>query len=228
MEPSYILLIISGAMLLLVAGGFILYKLLYSRYLNKRLRGETGRQKFFSFNYKVFAIIMAINICIAAITSLSLSLMNANIQLAHYRGRLDELYPRQQMMSDDTVIADFEWLTEGMQNLDLSGYYVTKTTDGDFECFTARAKDAIINNSLMPSLAIYIKYAGGELVNPYVEFKYMYSDWQHENSVTFNEQYLYILRLYNDENLLGMDIKISIDPLGNNNPQFHSLSHFDF
>lgn len=228
MEPSYILLIILGAMLLLVSGGFIVYRLMYNNYLNKRLKGETDKQKFFSFNYKVFAIIMIINICVAAITSLSMSLLNAKTQLAHYRGRLDELYPRQQMLSDDAVIADFKWLTDGIITLDLSGYTINKTTSGDFDCYTARAKETIINNSLMPSLVIYFKYIGGELENPSIEFHYVYSNWQGGNSITYNEQYLYISRLYHDEILLSIDIKISTDPQANKNPQIHSQSHFDF
>lgn len=228
MNPSYILLIISGVMLLLIVVGLIIYRLLYNRYINKRLKGETDKRKFASFNFTVFAIIMTVCAVVFCISFLSTSLIQARLERDYYRMRLEELYPRQQIMSDDAVIVEFDWLTDGMLNLELSGYIVTKTISGDYECFTARAKDAIINNSLFPSLAVYFKYIGDELVNPSIEFKYIYSDWQNESSITFNEQYLYISRLYNDEKLLSIDIKISIDPQGNKNPQFYSLSHFDF
>lgn len=227
MDLSYIFLIIAIAVLLLIIGGVILYRFVYNRYLNKRLNGETEKRKM--FNFPVFLIVSGFSLCAFFIGFLGVSLISARTELEHYRGRLEELYPRQQMMSDDEVISEFSWLVTGMQSSNLAGYTVTKMADGDFECYVAKAKKAVLNNSLLPTCAVYFKFTGGDLIHPSIEMMYTYSYDRYGSSVTFNDQYLFIAKLYSDEEMFSaIDITVKTDPQANKNPEIHSVSHFEF
>lgn len=221
-RSTLILLMVLGGILLLGAFLFLILNRAYNRYLNQRLKGETERKNFFS--YKAFFSVMAM--CLGAFLISSLAISNSN--LSNYKHWLEELSPRQHWVSAETI-ADYSWLTDGAQKLNVPGYTVTKQTDGDFECYIAWAKESVLNSSLMPSCVIYLKYIGNDL-DLLVEFKYNYNTSSFGHSVNFEREYLFLSRMLSFmEPYESIDITLRLnDPqLGKDNePPIYSQSHF--
>lgn len=152
--------------------------ILYNRYLNKRLKGETEKKAF--INFRMFAVIMAFSLCAFTISYLGISLANMTNDWKNQRERLEQYENNPPRWS--YTIEDFEknpqyaTFRNELISGTMTGFEISTKTDGDFECFVAFTTERVAGLPyLLPEYYIYVRYTGADLDDIMMERNYYYN-----------------------------------------------------